>query len=143
MKRLLFFVAAAAMFLCGSCQSKGGAEQSAAKGDSDSMSTKYESQTVVREINDSLPIVYDFSAVWCGPCKIFAPVFEKVSKEYASRANFVKVDVDTNPELARQWGVRSVPTIIVAFPSTRQYTMAQGAMSEADFKVFLDKALSH
>lgn len=141
MKRYLLLLAAMAMVMCGSCQSKSRSEQKQQTAASDSI-TEYESKTTVREIDNNLPIVYDFSAVWCGPCKLFAPIFEKVSKEYADKANFVKVDVDTNPELAQQWGIRSVPTIIVAHPSTRQYTMAQGAMSEEDFKAFLDQSLN-
>lgn len=139
MKRPMLFIAALAIFACGSCQPKNKYDQSEAVS-TDSIAA-YESQTTVKEVDNNLPIVYDFSAVWCGPCKLFAPVFEKVSKEYADKANFVKVDVDTNPELAKQWNIRSVPTIIVAHPSTRQYAMAQGAMSEEDFKAFLDQAL--
>ncbi len=135
MKRPMLLIAALAIVACGSCQSKNKSEQPVAA------SAAYESKTTVKEVDNSLPIVYDFSAVWCGPCKLFAPVFEKVSKEYAGKANFVKVDVDTNPELAQQWNIRSVPTIIVAHPTTRQYAMAQGAMSEEDFKAFLDQAL--
>ncbi len=139
MKRPMLLIAALAIVACGSCQSKNKSEQPVAAS-TDSIAA-YESKTTVKEVDNSLPIVYDFSAVWCGPCKLFAPVFEKVSKEYAGKANFVKVDVDTNPELAQQWNIRSVPTIIVAHPSTRQYAMAQGAMSEEDFKAFLDQAL--
>lgn len=139
MKRPMLLIAALAIVVCGSCQSKNKSEQPVAAS-TDSIAA-YESKTTVKEVDNSLPIVYDFSAVWCGPCKLFAPVFEKVSKEYAGKANFVKVDVDTNPELAQQWNIRSVPTIIVAHPTTRQYSMAQGAMSEEDFKAFLDQAL--
>lgn len=139
MKRPMLLIAALAIVVCGSCQSKNKSEQPVSAS-TDSIAA-YESKTTVKEVDNNLPIVYDFSAVWCGPCKLFAPVFEKVSKEYAGKANFVKVDVDTNPELAQQWNIRSVPTIIVAHPTTRQYAMAQGAMSEEDFKAFLDQAL--
>lgn len=128
-------MAALAVFACGACQSKRPAD-SASEPSKDSVATAYETNTVIKEVDNNLPIVYDFSAVWCGPCKLFAPVFEKVSKEYEGKANFVKVDVDANPELARQWGIRSVPTIIVAHPSTRQYSMANGLNVRGRFQDF-------
>ena len=55
--------------------------------------------------------VVDFYATWCGPCKMFAPVFEEVSNEID--INFIKVDVDANSDLAREYGVMSIPTIIL------------------------------
>lgn len=139
MKRHMFFMAALAVVAFGSCQTK--KTMDPAQADSNDSVSAALTDTVDNESKTALPIVYDFSATWCGPCKMFAPVFDKVSKEYAGKAEFVKMDVDAEPGLAQMWGVRSVPTIIVAHPSTRQSVVATGAMSEEDFKAFLDKAL--
>lgn len=58
-----------------------------------------------------LPIVADFWAAWCGPCRVMAPVFERAARELEPRARFVKVDVDANPQLAAQFGVQSIPAL--------------------------------
>jgi len=57
--------------------------------------------------------VVDFSAEWCGPCKMLHPVLESLSSELGDRINFVKVDIDQNPSEANQFGVRGVPTMII------------------------------
>ena len=57
--------------------------------------------------------VIDFSATWCGPCQMLAPVFEEVSVELAGSASFYKVDVDESPSLSREFTVQSVPTLVV------------------------------
>ena len=58
-------------------------------------------------------LVVDFWATWCGPCRMLAPVMEKLSDEYAGRAEFVKIDVDENPDLAREYGIMSIPCVMV------------------------------
>lgn len=60
----------------------------------------------------SLPIVIDFSATWCGPCKKIAPVIEELSEEYAGKVLLCKADVDDAEELAMKYGIRNVPTVI-------------------------------
>ena len=57
--------------------------------------------------------VVDFFATWCGPCKMLAPVFQEASDEVGSKANFVKVDIDKNMELARKYSVSTVPTVMI------------------------------
>ena len=56
--------------------------------------------------------IIDFTATWCGPCKMIAPVFKELSEEYGSRAQFIKVDVDDNPEAAQKYGVTAMPTFL-------------------------------
>lgn len=57
--------------------------------------------------------VLDFSATWCGPCQMLAPVFEQVSEEFAGSASFYKVDVDESRALSKEFSVQSVPTLVV------------------------------
>lgn len=59
------------------------------------------------------PVVCDFFASWCGPCKMLAPVMDDVSKEFEDKAVFVKVDIDENMELASRYGIMSIPLVAV------------------------------
>lgn len=59
------------------------------------------------------PVVCDFWATWCGPCRMLAPVFEDVSDTFGERAVFVKIDVDENEEAARKYGITSIPNVIL------------------------------
>jgi thioredoxin 1 len=69
-----------------------------------------EFNTLVKN-NDKM-IIIDFSAIWCGPCAIFAPIFEKLKKEFGNEFIFVKVDVDEIPQIPRQYDITGVPTTI-------------------------------
>ena len=64
-------------------------------------------------ISGDTPVVCDFYATWCGPCKMLAPVMEKCSEKFGDKAKFVKVDVDENIELASRYGVMSIPLVAV------------------------------
>ena len=63
-------------------------------------------------VKSSQPVVVDFYADWCGPCKIIEPVIHRLSEEYAGKVKFVKVDTDANQELAMQFGIMSIPTVM-------------------------------
>jgi len=59
------------------------------------------------------PVLVDFTATWCGPCQRLAPTLETLSKEFEGKATFVKVDIDESPNLAEQYGVEGVPTLML------------------------------
>ncbi len=63
-------------------------------------------------VKSDQPVVVDFYADWCGPCKIIEPIIHKLSEEYQGRVKFVKIDTDANQELAAQFGIMSIPTVM-------------------------------
>lgn len=64
-------------------------------------------------LNAAEPVVVDFWAEWCGPCKMIAPALEEISAEMAGKVKIVKLNIDENPELAARYGVRSIPTMMI------------------------------
>ena len=76
-----------------------------------------------------LPVVVDFWAPWCGPCRAMAPQFEAAARHSAGRALFVKLDTDQNPQSAARFDIRSIPTLIL-FKAGRELARQSGAMSE-------------
>lgn len=85
---------------------------------------------------DSMATVIDFYATWCGPCKEFSPIFEKMEKKYDGKINFKRVDVDQDPALAAQYDIQSIPTVVI-IPVRGETKKFVGLMSEKDFEAEL------
>lgn len=77
------------------------------------MIRKINEQEFVNEVSKEAVAVVDFSATWCGPCKMLAPVLEQLSEEMAGKVNFYNVDVDDDSDLAAGFGISSVPTVLM------------------------------
>jgi thioredoxin 1 len=84
-------------------------------------------------VKSELPVVVDFYADWCGPCRIISPVLEQLSREYQGKAKFVKIDTDANQELAGQFGIMSIPTVMF-FSKGKIEDVVVGAVPAAIFK---------
>ena len=86
------------------------------------------------------PVLVDFWAAWCGPCRMVAPVVEELAEEYAGRINFAKVDVDQNPKIASQYGIMSIPSLII-FKDGKPISNVVGFRPKAELKQSLDAVL--
>jgi len=91
--------------------------------------------------NSDIPIIIDFWAPWCGPCKSFAPVFSAVSKEFPLQALFVKVDTQQEQFLGSRFKIRSIPTLVI-FKNAKETQRVSGAMDEESLKNFIQNHIS-
>lgn len=92
-------------------------------------------------LESSLPVLLDFWAQWCAPCKQIAPHLEKLSEQYAGRLVVAKVDVDKNPRTAQAMGIRSIPTMVM-FVDGRPVDAVQGALPPAQLAAFVEPYLA-
>lgn len=92
-------------------------------------------------LNSETPVLVDFWADWCAPCKMIAPIVEDLADEYEGQVQFAKVDVDTNPMTATKFGIRSIPTLLV-FKNGEPIDMVVGAVPKEVLKKRLDTALA-
>ncbi len=104
----------------------------------------------MKEVSDSnfeqqvvaspLPVLVDFSAQWCGPCKMLTPILNDLSAEYDGRCVIVKIDVDANPETAKKYAIRAMPTLMI-FKNGEVKAQKIGSASKGQLKTFLDSYL--
>ena len=84
-----------------------------------------------------MPVLVDFWAEWCGPCKMIAPVLEEVAQSHAGKVRIAKVDVDDNREVAAKYGIRGIPTLLL-FKNGEVAAQKVGALSKAQLTAFVD-----
>jgi thioredoxin 1 len=88
-------------------------------------------------LKSSVPVLVDYWAEWCGPCKAIAPVLEEVAKEYSGKLKVAKMDVDANTEVPKKYNIRGIPTLML-FKNGNMEAMKVGAMSKSQLTAFLD-----
>jgi thioredoxin 2 len=91
-------------------------------------------------VNASVPVVVDYWAPWCGPCRMVAPEIQKVAGRQAGRVLVVKVNTEALPDLGERFGIRSIPTLAV-FAQGREIARTAGARPAADIEAFIDQAI--
>lgn len=92
-------------------------------------------------LDSTVPVVVDFWADWCGPCKMLAPIFEETATELAGKVKFVKVNVDESSRYAAKYGIRSIPSLLL-FKAGEVVANQVGLLNQVQLKSFVQQALS-
>jgi len=92
-------------------------------------------------LQSSVPVLVDYWAEWCGPCKMLGPVLDELATEYAGKAKVAKVNIDDYQDLAGQFGIRSIPTLLI-FKGGQVVEQSVGLKSKKDLKASLDRAIA-
>ena len=91
-------------------------------------------------LNSNVPVLVDFWAEWCGPCKMIAPILDELASEYGEKLKICKIDVDSNPEIAPKFGIRGIPTLIIFKDGNAESTKV-GAVSKSQLVEFVDEII--
>jgi thioredoxin 1 len=92
-------------------------------------------------LQSKVPVLVDFFADWCGPCRALAPIVEELARDYAGRIKIGKVDVDQNQKIAEKFGIMSIPTVIL-FKTGKNVAQVTGLETKAELRKRLDKLLA-
>jgi len=91
-------------------------------------------------LQSQTPVLVDYWAEWCGPCKMIAPVLEDLARDYAGKLTVAKLDIDANPGITNQFGIRGIPTLIL-FKDGKAHAQKVGALSKSQLAAFVDSNL--
>ncbi|MFM2314447.1 MAG: hypothetical protein RLZZ04_3723 [Cyanobacteriota bacterium] len=90
-------------------------------------------------ITFEVPVIIDYTATWCGPCRVIAPLMDRLAEEYAGRAKVVKIDIDQNKENTKKFGVRSIPAVLIF----KQGEVVERLVGVAPYETFSEALEKH
>jgi len=139
MKRILIFASIAFIFLLSNCSSNKSAETKTTETKVIQLTTESFKQKVFNfeankewKFEGNKPVVIDFYATWCGPCKQMAPIMDELANEFDGKVVFYKMDVDVEQLVAQTFGIQSIPAFLLV-PASGQPQFLQGAMPKENF----------